>query len=92
MRLLLEQSTLAFQKLQTQSFREILPTGVTKYEHVVSLPFNEIPGADDLEKAERLVQKCIEVRGVKVKVSEVPVPIPYGSAFEGEVVARRICG
>ena len=67
---------------------EILPTGVTKYEHVVSLPFNEIPGADDLEKAERLVQKCIEVRGVKVKVSEVPVPIPYGSAFEGEVVRK----
>ena len=32
---------------------EILPTGVTKYEHVVSLPFNEIPGEDDLEKAER---------------------------------------
>jgi acetyl-CoA synthase len=67
---------------------EILPTGVTKYEHVVSLPFNEIPGKDDLEKAERLVQKCIEVRGVKVKVSDVPVPVPYGSAFEGEVVRK----
>ncbi len=67
---------------------EILPTGITKYEHVVSLPFNEIPGKDDLEKAERLVQKCIEVRGVKVKVSDVPVPVPYGSAFEGEVVRK----
>lgn len=67
---------------------EILPTGVTKYEHVVSLPFNEIPGKDDLEKAERLVQKCIEVRGVKVKVADVPVPVPYGSAFEGEVVRK----
>lgn len=67
---------------------EILPTGVTKYEHVVSLPFNEIAGKDDLEKAERLVQKCIEVRGVKVKVADVPVPVPYGSAFEGEVVRK----
>lgn len=67
---------------------EILPTGITKYEHVVSLPFHEIPGADDLERAERLVQKCIEVRGVKVKVSDVPVPVPYGSAFEGEVVRK----
>jgi acetyl-CoA synthase len=67
---------------------EILPTGVTTYEHVVSMPFNEIEGADDLERAERLVQKCIEVRGVKVKVAEVPVPVPYGSAFEGEVVRR----
>ncbi|MGB9639709.1 MAG: acetyl-CoA decarbonylase/synthase complex subunit alpha/beta [Anaerolineales bacterium] len=68
---------------------EILPTGITKYEHVVSMPFNEIEGADDLEKAERLVQKCIEVRGVKVKLAEVPVPVPYGSAFEGEVVRKN---
>ncbi len=67
---------------------EILPTGVTTYEHVVSVPFNEIEGKDDLERAERLVQKCIEVRGVKVKVSNVPVPVPYGSAFEGEVVRK----
>ncbi len=67
---------------------EILPTGITTYEHVVSMPFNEIDGKDDLERAERLVQKCIEVRGVKVKVSAVDVPVPYGSAFEGEVVRK----
>ncbi len=67
---------------------EILPTGVTTYEHVVSMPFDSIDGKDDLEKAERLVQKCIEVRGVKVKVSDVDVPVPYGSAFEGEVVRK----
>jgi acetyl-CoA synthase len=67
---------------------EILPTGVTTYEHVVSMPFNEIDGADDLERAEMLVQKCIEVRGVKVRVANVPVPVPYGSAFEGEVVRK----
>lgn len=67
---------------------EILPTGVTTYEHVVSMPFNEIDGADDLERAERLVQKCIEVRGVKVRLANVPVPVAYGSAFEGEVVRR----
>ncbi len=67
---------------------QILPTGVTTYEHVVSMPFNEIDGADDVERAERLVQKCIEVRGVKVQIAEVPVPVPYGSAFEGEVVRK----
>jgi acetyl-CoA synthase len=67
---------------------QILPTGVTTYEHVVSMPFNEIDGADDLEKAERLVQKCIEVRGVKVQLADVPVPVAYGSAFEGEVVRK----
>jgi len=67
---------------------EILPTGITTYEHVVSMPFDEISGKDDLEKATRLVQKCIEIRGVKIKLSEVPVPVPYGSAFEGEVVRK----
>lgn len=67
---------------------QILPTGVTTYEHVTSMPFNEIEGEDDLERAEKLVQKCIEVRGVKVRVTEVPVPVAYGSAFEGERVRR----
>ena len=31
---------------------QILPTGVTTYEHVVSMPFDEIPGADDMERTE----------------------------------------
>jgi len=29
------------------------------------------------------------VRGVKIKVTEVPIPVPYGSAFEGERVRRQ---
>ena len=68
---------------------EILPTGVTTYEHVVSMPFNEIEGKDDLERAEKMVQKCIEIRGLKLKLTNVPVPVPYGSAFEGEVVRKN---
>jgi len=67
---------------------QILPTGVTRYEHVISMPFSEIEAADDLERAEKLVQKAIEVRGVKIKITEVPVPVSYGSAFEGEVVRK----
>ncbi|HIC92768.1 MAG TPA: CO dehydrogenase/CO-methylating acetyl-CoA synthase complex subunit beta, partial [Anaerolineae bacterium] len=67
---------------------QILPTGVTLYEHVVSMPFDDIEGKDDTEKARRLVERCIEVRGVKVKITEVPIPVPYGSAFEGERVRR----
>ena len=67
---------------------QILPTGVTTYEHVISMPFNEIEGKDDLERAEKLVQKCVETRGVKIKLTEVQIPVPYGSAFEGEVVRK----
>jgi acetyl-CoA synthase len=67
---------------------EILPTGVTRYEHVISMPWNEIDAETDAEKAAKLVQRAIEVRGVKIKITEVPVPVAYGSAFEGEVVRR----
>ena len=38
------------------------------------MPFNEIEGADDLERAEALVKKCIEIRGLKLKMTDVPVP------------------
>jgi acetyl-CoA synthase len=67
---------------------QILPTGVTAYEHVVSMPFDDIEGANDTERARRLVQRAIEVRGVKIKVTDVPIPVPYGSAFEGERVRK----
>jgi len=67
---------------------EILPTGVTRYEHVVSMPWNEIDADSEAERAAKLVQRCIEVRGVKIKITDVPIPVPYGSAFEGEVVRR----
>ncbi len=67
---------------------EILPTGVTRYEHVISMPWNEIEAENDAERATKLVQKAIEVRGVKIKITDVPVPVAYGSAFEGEVVRR----
>ncbi len=67
---------------------EIRPTGITKYEHVISMPWDQIDAKDDKERAAKLVQKAIEVRGVKIRITEVPVPIAYGSAFEGEVVRR----
>jgi acetyl-CoA synthase len=68
---------------------QILPTGITTYEHVVSMPWDDIPGENDTERARRFVQRAIEVRGVKVKITEVPIPVPYGSAFEGERVRRQ---
>ncbi len=68
---------------------EIRPSGVTQYEHVISMPFDEIQAENDLERAKKMVQKAIEVRGVKIRVTEVPIPVPYGSAFEGEVVRKN---
>ena len=80
--------TYGFPTIADTVIPEILPTGVTQYEHVVSMPFDDIEGKDDTEKARRLVQRCMDVRGVKVTITEVPIPVPYGSAFEGERVRR----
>jgi len=66
----------------------ISPFSTTKGEQIVSTPFDDITGIDDAERAQRLVQYCLEVRGIKVKVSELSLPVAYGSAFEGEVVRR----
>lgn len=54
---------------------EVLPTGICTYEHVVS----NIPH-------DKLVAKAVEVRGLKVTVTEVPIPVAFGAAFEGERV------
>lgn len=80
--------TYGFPVLADTVIPEIRPTGITSYEHVISLPWDDIEGADDAEKAARFVQRAIEVRGVKIKITEVPIPVPYGSAFEGERVRK----
>ncbi|MFC2071390.1 acetyl-CoA decarbonylase/synthase complex subunit alpha/beta [Chloroflexota bacterium] len=54
---------------------EVLPTGICTYEHVVS----NVPH-------DKMVARAIEVRGLKVNVAEVPVPVAFGAAFEGERV------
>jgi len=56
---------------------EILPTGICTYEHIVSqVPHDEI------------TQKSIEVRGLKVSITEIDIPLSYGPAFEGERVRK----
>jgi len=57
---------------------EIKPSGICTYEHVVK-EFNH----------KKIVQRCVEVRGVKVKLSKIPVPVAYSAAFEGERVRRE---
>ena len=57
---------------------EIKPSGITTYEALVK--------EFDYKK---IVPRCIEVRGVKVKVSKIPIPVLYGAAFEGERVRRE---
>ncbi len=66
-----------FPVISNTDIPQILPTGVCTYEHVVS----QVP-------PETMVEKALEVRGCKIKVTKVPVPVPYGPAFEGERIRK----
>ncbi len=57
---------------------EIKPSGITVYEALVK----------ELDY-KKIVPRCIEVRGIKVKVSQIPVPVAYAAAFEGERVRKE---
>jgi acetyl-CoA synthase len=54
---------------------EVLPTGICTYEHVVA----NVAHAD-------MVQKSVEVRGLKVQVASIDIPMSFGPAYEGERV------
>ena len=64
-----------FPTLADTEIPEILPTGICTYEHVVA------PVAHD-----EICQRSVEVRGLKVAVSEIEIPCAFGPAFEGERV------
>jgi len=57
---------------------EIKPSGICTYEHVVK----------ELDH-KKIAQRSIEVRGLKIKVTDIPIPVPYSPAFEGERVRRE---
>ncbi len=66
-----------FPTISDYDIPEILPTGVCTYEHVVAnVPHEEI------------VQKAIEVRGLKVNITKIDIPMSFGPAFEGERVRK----
>jgi acetyl-CoA synthase len=67
-----------FPTIADSDIPQILPTGVCTYEHVVSnIPHGQI------------VEKAIEVRGLKIKVSQIPIPVAYSPAFEGERIRKE---
>ncbi|KPL20442.1 MAG: bifunctional acetyl-CoA decarbonylase/synthase complex subunit alpha/beta, partial [Phycisphaerae bacterium SM1_79] len=67
-----------FPTIADSDIPEILPTGVCTYEHVVS----QIPH-------EQIVEKAIEVRGLKIKITEIPIPVSVSPAFEGERIRKE---
>ncbi len=64
-----------FPTLADTDIPEVLPTGICTYEHVVANVSHE-----------EMCQKSVEVRGLKVTVSEIEIPCSFGPAYEGERV------
>jgi acetyl-CoA synthase len=67
-----------FPTISETDIDQILPSGICTYEHVVS----PVP-------LETIVSKAIEVRGLKITVTKVPIPLPYGPAFQGERIRKE---
>jgi len=67
-----------FPTIADSDIPQILPTGVCTYEHVVSnVPHSEI------------VERAIEVRGLKIKVTKIDIPVAHSPAFEGERIRKE---
>ena len=67
-----------FPTIADSDIPQILPTGVCTYEHVVSnVPHEEI------------VERAIIIRGLKIKVAKVPIPVAFSPAFEGERIRKE---
>ncbi len=67
-----------FPTIANTDIPEILPRGVCTYEHVVS----------NISEDE-IVSKAIEIRGLKVTIDKVDIPVAFGPAFEGERVRKE---
>jgi len=67
-----------FPTIADSDIPEILPTGVCTYEHVVS----KVPH-------DQIVEKAIEVRGLKIKIAEIDIPVAVSPAFEGERIRKE---
>ncbi len=66
-----------FPAISETDIGQILPTGICTYEHVVSgVPISG------------MIEKALEVRGCKINITKVPIPTPYGPAFEGERIRK----
>ncbi|MFW6137689.1 MAG: acetyl-CoA decarbonylase/synthase complex subunit alpha/beta [Spirochaetota bacterium] len=67
-----------FPVISNVNIPQILPTGICTYEHVIS-------GV----KMDELISRAIELRGLTIKIEEIPIPVPYGAGFEGERVRKE---
>ena len=56
----------------------------------IDLGENQVPGAlESVTDHSQTVKKSLELRGIKIKVKEMPIPVAFAAAFEGEIIRRN---
>ena len=49
----------------------------------------QVPGAlESVLNHEETVKKSLELRNIKIKVTEIPIPVAFSSTYEGEIIRR----
>ena len=55
----------------------------------IDLGENQVPGAlESVCDHAATVKKSLELRNIKIKVKELPIPVPFAAAFEGEIIRK----
>ena len=55
----------------------------------IDLGENQVPGAlESVCDHAETVKKSLELRGIKIKSTELPIPVAFAAAFEGEIIRK----
>ena len=55
----------------------------------IDLGENQVPGAlESVCDHAETVKKSLELRGIKIKIKELPIPVAFAAAFEGEIIRK----
>ena len=55
----------------------------------IDLGENQVPGAlESVCDHNETVKKSLELRSIKIKTTELPIPVAFASAFEGEIIRK----
>ena len=55
----------------------------------IDLGDNQVPGAlESVCDHNETVKKSLELRDIKIKVTELPIPVAFAAAFEGEIIRK----
>ena len=55
----------------------------------IDLGENQVPGAlESVTNHEETVKKSLELRNIKIKSKELPIPVAFAAAFEGEIIRK----